>query len=254
MGLEDADRAFDDEPMEFAATDPAAEGLAQPVQKIEDPLFLILQGAPFAAEKADGAALAGQLPSQQAGQQNENDEQTGRHKGPRREGREVRARGGAASRSGLRALFRLLQEFEDVLESHGVLGADGREIFVRLEDGFAGRGGGGDGIRGGGRRGGGLLLEAQDAVEAEVAQDFAVARVRADDAEGAFRPDFHAHADEGAHEGGIHEFAVGQIDDELTVAAADHFLGKIFQAAAVLEGAAAGDPEPDGVTGQTGLD
>lgn len=153
-------------------------------------------------------------------------------------------------------LFLFFEQFEDVLEAGGVglVGLD--ESFVSVED-FGGIGAGGwlsKLLHGGG----GFwelwgvwvadFADGEELVEAEVMEEGGVAVVGADDFEGAvtgFIAEGEGDAGDGAHEGGVHEFAFGEVDDEFALAAVDHFLAIAFEAGAGLERAAADDAQPN---------
>ena len=60
------------------------------------------------------------------------------------------------------------------------------------------------------------------------------------------------HTRHGAHEGGIHHGAILQIDDELAVAAVNHFLGELLQITAVQETSLTFHPYPNSWTVSAG--
>jgi hypothetical protein len=99
-----------------------------------------------------------------------------------------------------------------------------------------------------------LGFKFQELIESEVGEEAEVAFVQPGDPDGAFRGlQLQRDSREGAHEGGVHDGALPQIDDEGLVAAREHFLREILEGAAVLEAAPPADPDPDRALVETNL-
>jgi len=162
------------------------------------------------------------------------------------------------SRTLLCAMQILLQIIEYVLELGQVFGVSFDEGFVRLEHilGLSGVIGGSDGGRKSVAHGGAALPDAagihgKELIEAEIGEEVVVALVEIDDVQVALPDLAQAEGDhgKGAHEGGIHDRTVAQIDDEFAMAAIDHFLGEFLDAGAVKERAFPFHLDPDDLVG-----
>ena len=149
----------------------------------------------------------------------------------------------------------LLQIFENVLELGKVFGVGADEGLVRFEHGASLEAATvfrGESIA---KRGPGILnaagVHGEELVKAEVAEEVVVALVEIDDVKAALADLAKAEGDhgQGAHEGGVHDGTVAEIDDEFAMAAVDHFLGEVFDAGAIKEGAFPFHFDPDDLVG-----
>ena len=203
MAVEDSRRSLHDQTMQLPAPGAAAERFAEPVQEIEDLLFLRLQGAPFAADKLQSTLLPHHTPTEVGRQSDEKDKQCGHHGASLRDMERLgppvpRHQGGVAV---LRVF--VLEEFEHVFEADRVFRAGGHEILVRFDDCLALRGAGGAGFRAfhrGGLGRGSCVLHGENAVQTEIAQDAAVAGISVHDGQLAVRTQPECDASESAEE------------------------------------------------------
>src|SRR5690606_13869121 len=151
----------------------------------------------------------------------------------------------------------VFEEGEHVLKFGAVGFVGGHEVFVGGEH-HAGAGdlveiGGGQGLRGvAGREGGGVVagVDLEDAVQAEIADEFEVAGADADEHEAAGRvllEQIEGGAGQHAEEGAVHAAAVLKIDHEAGLPLIDQRVEKIVEAAAVLKGGAALDAHDHGI-------
>lgn len=121
VGIENADRTFDDQPMQIVWPNDIAKGFPEPMEKIENQIFLDLNGFVRTLEGADAPtrALVGEQPAEKRSDKQPEEKKT--H--------------GAEARLLRRALVPkiLFQIFEDILEAGNIFRLRFAEGFVCLK-------------------------------------------------------------------------------------------------------------------------